>query len=100
MTDKHKELFSLHLNDEKLFDQKTKFLSGLMKPVISFMINDDKQHIRTFVDQHLLSRDSIALRREINRISPDIELSQEIEIGGESVKVSIPMTVGFFWSDA
>ena len=68
--------------------------------ILSINGDDDKQHIRTFVDQHLLSRDSIALRREINRISPDIELSQEIEIGGESVKVSIPMTVGFFWPEA
>ena len=62
--------------------------------------DEDKQHIRTFVDQHLLSRDSIVLRTEISRISPDIELSQEIEIGGESVKVVIPMTVGFFWPEA
>jgi hypothetical protein len=39
------------------------------------------------------------LRKEIKKVTPDIELSQEIEIGGESVKVSIPMTVGFFWPD-
>ena len=37
------------------------------------------------------------LRKEISKVAPDIELSQEIEIGGESVKVDIPMTVGFFW---
>ena len=37
------------------------------------------------------------LREELTKVSPDIELSQEIEIGGESVKVDIPMTVGFFW---
>ena len=40
------------------------------------------------------------LRKEIKKVTPDIELSQEIEIGGESVKVNIPMTVGFFWPDA
>ena len=34
------------------------------------------------------------------RVSPDIEMTQEIEIGGESVKVEIPMTVGFFWPKA
>ena len=68
--------------------------------ILSINGDDSKQHIRTFVDQHLLSRDSIALRKEITRISPDIELSQEIEIGGESVKVNIPMTVNFFWPEA
>ena len=34
------------------------------------------------------------------KISPDIELTQEIDIGGETVKVNIPMTVGFFWPEA
>ena len=54
--------------------------------------------INTFV-QSMLSRDSLALRAEISKVSPDIELEQEIELGGESVKVAIPMTVGFFWPD-
>ena len=55
--------------------------------------------INTFV-QSMLSRDSLALRAEISKVSPDIELEQEIELGGESVKVAIPMTVGFFWPDS
>ena len=45
----------------------------------------------------MLARDSMHLRVEIRKVSPDIELEQEIEIGGESVKVEIPMTVNFFW---
>ena len=45
----------------------------------------------------MLARDSIALRNYIQEISPDIDLSSEIEIGGETVNVSIPLTVGFFW---
>jgi len=49
---------------------------------------------------NMLSRDSLHLRREMNSITPDIELEQEIEMGGESVKVNIPMTVGFFWPDS
>ena len=48
----------------------------------------------------MLARDSMALREELTRVSPDIEMTQEIEIGGESVKVEIPMTVGFFWPKA
>ena len=48
----------------------------------------------------MLARDSMFLRNEIKKMTPDIELSQEIEIGGESVKVDIPMTVGFFWPDS
>ena len=39
------------------------------------------------------------LRKQIRDVTPDIELIQEIEIGGESVKVDIPLTVGFFWPE-
>ena len=45
----------------------------------------------------MLARDSVALRNYIQEISPDIDLTSEIEIGGESVSVSIPLTVEFFW---
>ena len=38
-----------------------------------------------------------SLRNEIARISPDIELVQEVERGGKTVTVGIPMTVNFFW---
>ena len=47
--------------------------------------------------QNLLARDSVALRNYIRNMSPDIDLTSEIEIGGESVSVSIPLTVEFFW---
>jgi hypothetical protein len=45
----------------------------------------------------MLSKDSLELRKEVLRITPDIEMSQEIEIGGETVEVDIPLTVEFFW---
>ena len=45
----------------------------------------------------MLARDSMALRNYIADISPDIDLTSEIEIGGETVSVSIPLTVEFFW---
>ena len=47
--------------------------------------------------QNILARDSLALRKEIKRVSPDIDMTQEIEMGGELVKVVIPMTTNFFW---
>ena len=48
----------------------------------------------------MLSRDSLHLRQEINKVNPDIILKQNIEIGGESVEVDIPLTVNFFWPDS
>ena len=52
--------------------------------------------INNFVD-NMLARDSLFIRNEIKKVSPDIELKQDVEIGGETVKVDIPMTVNFFW---
>tara|TARA_R110001583_G_scaffold16711_9_gene68327 strand:- start:316 stop:1068 length:753 start_codon:yes stop_codon:yes gene_type:complete len=59
----------------------------------------DKSDINSFVD-NMLSRDSLFLRGEMVKVSPDIDLSQEIEIEGDSVKVDIPMTANFFWPSA
>ena len=39
----------------------------------------------------------MVLRKEIQRVSPDIELTQEVDLGGEMVEVAIPMTANFFW---
>ena len=49
---------------------------------------------------NMLSADSLAIREFYNRIQPDVILEQEVEIGGDLVKVDIPMTVRFFWPDA
>ena len=64
--------------------------------IISFNGKSEQTHITDAV-HNMLARDSMALRNELKRISPDIDMSQEIEIGGDTVKVTIPMTVNFFW---
>ena len=58
--------------------------------------DNSKETILSF-SQNMLARDSIALRKYMNDIAPDIELTQEIELGGDTVSVSIPLTVEFFW---
>ena len=48
--------------------------------------------------ENMLAKDSLALRNEITRVSPDIELAQEVEFpGGDTVEVNIPLTTEFFW---
>ena len=71
----------------------------LKQMIISVDGEGSNKTISEFVDT-MLSRDSIVLRSEIQRISPDIDLTQDVDIEGESVKVAIPMTVNFFWPDA
>ena len=61
-------------------------------------VNGDgsKSTINNFV-QNMLARDSFTLRQKIQQVSPDIEMKQEIEIGGDVVEVDIPLTTEFFW---
>jgi len=84
---------------KKLGNQVSPELTTRLKHTIT-SVDGDKEDttIRNFVD-NMLSRDSLFLRSEISKVTPDINLSQEIEIGGELVKVDIPMTTNFFWPD-
>jgi hypothetical protein len=85
---------------KKLGGQISPELTTRLKYTITSIDGDSASNvIRNFVDT-MLSRDSLFLRGEITKVSPDIELQQEVEIGGELVKVDIPMTTNFFWPDA
>ena len=96
--------------EEALIDKDlkgNKKTGGLVSPelttrfryvILSIDGHDDKNLITQF-SENILARDSMALRQEINRVSPDINLTQEVEIEGESVEVAIPMTVNFFWPE-
>ena len=71
-----------------------------LKKVITSINGDNTQSIiNNFVD-NMLSKESFLLREEITRINPDIDLKQEIDIGGQTTEMDIPMTVEFFWPKA
>ena len=74
-------------------------VSTRLKYIITSVDNDtEKKTIREFVDNYLLARDSRALRDEIKRVSPDVELvynGDDVEEG-----ITIPINLNFFWPDA
>ena len=84
---------------EKINAEVKPELTTRLRHTITSVDGDDSQATINGFVQNLLARDSMYLRKEIQKNSPDIELEQEIDIEGESVKVDIPMTVGFFWPD-
>ena len=100
LTGKEEVLINEELKSSKKLgtDYSPELTTRLRHTIISVDGDESQATINNFV-QNLLARDSMYLRKEIKKVTPDIELSQEIEIGGESVKVNIPMTVGFFWPD-
>ena len=87
-------------SSKKLGSQVSPELTTRLRHTIIEVDGDDSQTtINNFVNS-LLARDSLFLRGEIKRVTPDIELKQEVDIGGDTVEVDIPMTVGFFWPAA
>ena len=98
LTGKEEVLINEELKaSKKVGSQVSPELTTRLRHVVTSVNGDDSvATINEFVN-NMLARDSMHLRNEIKNVTPDIELTQEIEIGGESVKVDIPMTVGFFW---
>ena len=96
--------------DEKKIDREIQGLQKINKdsiPEISTRLkylitsvdgDTEKKSIREFVDKYMLAKDSRALREEIRRISPDVELKYTGE--GAEEGINIPINLNFFWPDA
>ena len=71
-----------------------------LRHIITSVDGSNDQNVINNCVTNMLSKDSLYLRQQMTKFAPDIELQQEIEIGGESVMVDIPMTADFFWPKA
>ena len=70
-----------------------------LKYIITSIDGDrEKKTIREFIDNYLLAKDARALREEIRRISPDVELKTYVDDVEEAITVPVDLT--FFWPDA
>ena len=99
--------------DEKEVDEELKALkkfqkeSGvtseittrLKKAILSVDGDQTRKRINEFVDNELLSRDSLALREYLREITPDVDMSFTFvsEATGEETDMDIPLNVEFFW---
>ena len=73
----------------------------LKSQIISVDGDDKKTTINNFVDNEFLSRDSIAFREYLNKISPDVDMtSTYIDSDGIEKEFTVPMTVTFLWPSA
>jgi hypothetical protein len=95
--------------DETQIDQELKGIKKLfpngttpeittrLKYMITSVNGDrERKNVREFVDNEILARDSRALRQEIKRISPDIDLTIK---GDDGEDIAIPISLNFFWPD-
>ena len=100
LTGKEEALIEKDLKASRKVGAVSPELTTRLRYVIKEVDGDNSQSVINETSINMLARDSMFLREEIKKVSPDIELQQEVEVGGESVKVNIPMTVNFFWPDA
>jgi len=90
------ELKALHKINKNASGEVTTRLRNI---ILSVDGNSDKGFIRKFVDNDLLSRDSIALRNDIKDKSPDLDLTFDFtcEHCNNTERMGVPMTAQFFW---
>lgn len=71
----------------------------LKRMILSIDGNEDRQLINKFVDNELLSKDSLALRSHVKEITPDIDMNFDFVCNecGHEERVGIPLSVSFFW---
>jgi len=100
LTGKDERLIDEELNASKKVGAVAPELTTRLRYLIKEVDGDNSQSVINEISQNILSRDSMYLREEIKKVTPDIIMEQEIDLGGESVKVDIPMTVNFFWPNA
>ena len=83
---------------KKINKESSSELTTRLKYMIT-SVNGDRElkSIRQFVDNHLLARDSRALREFIKTTQPDVDLTFTTDSGEE---VAIPIGLNFFWPDA
>jgi len=77
-------------------------MTGRMKRLITSVDgNSEKQHINEFVDNELLSVDSLELRKYLSTINPDINMFTVATFpDGQEQEVAVELTAQFFWPSA
>ena len=96
LTGADEALMNKDIEQSAKYGYQTTISTRLRYSVIEVDGDNKKETINSFT-QNMLARDSVALRNEIQKVSPDIDMTSEVEIGGETVSVSIPLSVEFFW---
>ena len=74
----------------------------LKHQIIAIDGNRDTKAIRDFVDNELMARDSLELRRQIKNIGPDVAMQFrfDCEHCGHDEVVDLPIDSGFFWPNS
>ena len=100
-------------NDEKMIDKEIEgykkvgdgvgydLTTRLKHQILSIDGNNDRNAVINFVDNEFLSRDSLAFRTYISKVTPDVDMtSHYMDEDGNKKEFTVPMTVSFLWPTA
>lgn len=101
----------LTVDDDKKIDEEIKSLkkvanieAGLLSTRLKYQIlsvNGDysTKTVRDFIEQgHLLARDSVELRKEMSKVTPDVDMKISFNTkDGQDIDIDMPMTAEFFF---
>jgi len=80
-------------------DRSSELTTRLKKIILSVDGNSDRTYVNSFIDNEFLSRDSLEFRKHLVSMTPDIDMSTNIDVDGEEQEVTIPVTLRFFWPE-
>ena len=100
LNDKDNETIDQENESMKKFnkDSSSEVTIRLKHQIVSVEGDNDKNSIRSFVEQ-MLAQDSRALRKYIKNMSPDVNLSTNVNINGVEESIDVPISLSFFWPD-
>ncbi len=87
---------------KKVSSTVVKTMTSRMKRIIASVDgNSEKAYVNEFVDKELLSVDALELRKYLNSINPDINLTTVATFpDGDEQEVAVEITAQFFWPSA
>jgi hypothetical protein len=101
LTDKDTEIIEQEVNGLKKInkDSSPEITTRLKHQIVSINGSTNKNDIKDFVENHLLARDSRALRNFIKDSSPDVNLKAKVMVNDVEEDIDIPINLNFFWPD-
>ena len=103
LTHKEEKEIDVELKAYKKFTKESgigsEITTRLKKAIVSIDGDTSQKRVNDFVDNELLSRDSLAFREYLIKITPDVDMSFTFtsESTGEDTTMDIPLDVEFFW---
>jgi len=82
-------------------EQSSELTTRLKTMILSVDGKSEKSYINNFIENEFLSVDSLAFRKNLTSITPDIDMTTTVvDSNGKESEVTIPVTLRFFWPES